>query len=61
MILGYKIYMKTYEVKPHEADLWSGKDVIDADEQEWIAKEAAERANGRSKNWLYDHTLGYIF
>ena len=61
MIFGYKFIMKTHGWKPHEADLWEGKDVIDADEQEWLAKEAEEKANGKRKNALYRHTVGYLF
>ena len=61
MILGYKLVMKTKEVKPETADLWTGKDRIDADEQMWLAKEAADKANGRDGSWLYRHSIGYIF
>ena len=53
--------MKTHGWKPHEADLWEGKDVIDADEQEWLAKEAEEKASGKRANALYRHTVGYLF
>ncbi|KAK3676972.1 amino acid transporter [Recurvomyces mirabilis] len=61
MIFGYKLIMRTKGVKPAEADLWTGKDVIDADEQEWLAKEAAEKASGKQASSLYRHTFGYLF
>lgn len=61
MIMGYKIVKRTKEVKPEEADLWSGKDVVDADEAEWLAKEADDKAHGRQPNVIYRHTLGYLF
>ena len=61
MIFGYKFIMKTHEVNPHQADLWTGKDIIDADEQEWLAREAEEKASGKRGNTLYRHTLGYLF
>jgi amino acid transporter len=61
MIAGYKIVKKTKQVKPDEADLWTGKAVVDADEAEWIAKEEYEKANGLGPNALYRHTLGYLF
>ena len=61
MIFGWKFIKKTKGLKPHEADLFSGKAVIDADEQEWLAKEAEEKRNGTGPNALYRHTLGYIF
>lgn len=61
MIFGWKVIKKTHGPKPEEADLWTGKDVIDADEQEWLAKEAEDRANGKAPGRLYRHTVGYLF
>lgn len=61
MLLGYKFIMKTHTYRPEEADLWTGKDIIDADEQMWLEKEAADRASGKNANWLYRHTIGYLF
>lgn len=53
--------MKTHTYRPGEADLWTGKDVIDADEQMWLEKEAADKAAGKRAGWLYSHTIGYLF
>ncbi|KAK5109888.1 hypothetical protein LTR62_006495 [Meristemomyces frigidus] len=61
MIFGYKLIMRSKGVKPAEADLWTGKVVIDADEQEWIVKEAREKEGGNGGSGLYRHTLGYLF
>ena len=58
---GYKIVKKTKQVKPEEADLWTGKAVVDADEAEWIAKGEYEKANGLGPSAIYRHTLGYLF
>lgn len=61
MIFGYKLVKKTKGVKPHEADLFTGKDIIDADEMEWLAREAEMKANGKRPHVLYRYTLGYLF
>ncbi|EMC94062.1 hypothetical protein BAUCODRAFT_132943 [Baudoinia panamericana UAMH 10762] len=61
LILGYKVIKRTHAIKPHEADLFTGKDIIDADEQEWLAKAADRKANGGRAAWWYDHTIGFIF
>ncbi|KAM0712105.1 hypothetical protein Q7P37_011199 [Cladosporium fusiforme] len=61
MLLGYKLVKRTKEVNPAEADLWTGKDVVDADEAEWLAKEAHDKATGNRPNAIYRHTLGYLF
>ncbi|KAK0250719.1 amino acid transporter [Friedmanniomyces endolithicus] len=61
MIAGWKLVKRTKGVTPLTADLYTGKDIIDADEQEWLAREAAEKASGRGPNVVYRHTLGYLF
>lgn len=61
MIAGYKIFKKSKRVRPETADLWTGKDLVDADELVWLAKEEEARANGTDGSWLYRHTLGYLF
>jgi amino acid transporter len=61
MIFGWKFAKKTKGVKPHEADLWSGKDVIDRDEKAWILKEVEDKAAGRGPGKLYQYTLGWLF
>ncbi|KAK0859687.1 amino acid transporter [Friedmanniomyces endolithicus] len=61
MIAGWKLVKRTKSVTPLTADLYTGKDIIDADEQEWLAREAAEKASGRGPNVFYRHTLGYLF
>ncbi|KAI7701981.1 hypothetical protein KC322_g7623, partial [Hortaea werneckii] len=61
MIFGYKLANRTKGLKPTEADLWTGKAIIDADEQEWLAKEAEAKASGKKGGWLYRHTLGLLF
>lgn len=61
MIAGYKLWYKTKEIKPWEADLYSGKDVIDRDEQEWLAREAEEKASGKRGGVIYRKTIGLLF
>lgn len=63
-LFGYKIIMKTKTVKPHEADLYSYKDVIDAEEIECKREEEEERAlRGDKKDvkWFYEKFFGWIF
>ncbi|KAK5732159.1 amino acid transporter [Elasticomyces elasticus] len=61
MIAGYKIIKRSKRVSAHTADLYTGKAIIDADEQEWIAKEQAEKANGTGPSRVYRYTLGWLF
>lgn len=56
LIFGHKFWTKSKGVKPHEMDFYSGKDVIDREEAEFLAqKEAkAEQSAGGAfyKKWI---------
>lgn len=51
LVLGYKFIVKPKRVRPETCDLFSGKDIIDREEQEYIANKQAEmeaiRASGK--------------
>lgn len=61
LIFGWKIIKKTKGVKPEHADLWSGKGVIDRDEEEWKVREAEEKLNGKQKGWFYRNFVSWLF
>lgn len=53
--LFWKLYMRPSVVSPSEADLWSGKQEIDVEEDEFILSQA-----DKPKKW-YDSILDFIF
>jgi len=62
MFLGYKYSVKTSVIRPEAADLYSGKARIDAEEAEYLAKEAAKKGGPETKGEkLYRVTLGWLF
>ncbi|KMU74767.1 tryptophan permease [Coccidioides immitis RMSCC 3703] len=61
MIFGYKFVTKCQGVKPEEADLWSGKDAIDREEQEFLARKAAEQGQRSQANWFYRTFVAWLF
>jgi amino acid transporter len=62
LFFGYKIVFKTKFIKPEEADLYSGKARIDAEEAEFLAKEQEKKGGPETKmERLYRLTLGNIF
>ncbi|CAG8952333.1 hypothetical protein HYFRA_00001078 [Hymenoscyphus fraxineus] len=63
MIAGYKIFMKSKILGASEADLWRGKDKIDADENEYLAREEMKMKGHKEGKWekLYRVTLGNFF
>ena len=62
MFVGYKIVMKSKVIKPHEADLYSGKARIDREEAEFLAKELERKGQPETKmERIYRLTLGWAF
>lgn len=55
MIFGYKLITKSPGVSPETADLFTGKDVIDQEEAEFLAKKSAElelrKTKGKHLGW----------
>lgn len=60
LLFGYKFVKKTKGIKPHEADLFTGKDVFDRDEEYWKAVEHEKDAK-RDGSWFYRTFLSWLF
>lgn len=58
LIAGYKIFMGSKGVRPCDADLWSGKDVVDREEAEYVAARAARQHKG---GWFYRKFVAWLF
>lgn len=58
LLFGHKFVTKSKGVRPHECDFYTGKDIIDREEEEFLAEQAAMKAahpnRGRSfyKTWV---------
>ncbi|KAI8132527.1 hypothetical protein DUD61_003803 [Geotrichum candidum] len=63
LLFGYKIIMKTKTVLPEEADLYSLRDIIDREEELFLAQQARERElNPPTKlAKVYENTIGLLF
>jgi amino acid transporter len=61
LIFGYKFIMKSKGVKPHEADFYTGKDVIDREEEAFLAHQAQRKLEGKKKNFFYRTFLQWLF
>ena len=61
MIFGYKLIMKSNGVKPHTADLYTGKDIIDREEEEFLAQQALKQQGQKSASWFYRHFIGWLY
>jgi len=65
LLFGHKFWTKSKTVKPHEADFLSGKDVIDREEEEFLAAKAAQReakgGSGKGGGWFYKTFISWLF
>jgi len=62
-LFGHKLWTKSKGVKPHEADFYTGKDIIDREEEEFLAARAAKMAAkggaGRG-SWFYRTFISWL-
>ncbi|KAJ8607546.1 hypothetical protein MRB53_040256 [Persea americana] len=63
LVVGYKIAKKTKRARPLEADLFTGKDKIDREEEDFVAEETrVRRAQGRAGGtFFYRKFLSWLF
>lgn len=61
LIFGYKLVTRCKGVNPYEADLWTGKDVIDREEAEFLARKAAQKDSRGGAGWFYRTFVSWLF
>jgi amino acid transporter len=61
LLFGYKFFTKTKGIKPEEADLWTGRDIIDREEAEFLARKAARDEHRRDGSWFYRNFVAWLF
>ncbi|KAH6890688.1 amino acid permease [Thelonectria olida] len=63
LIFGHKFFTKSRGYKPHEVDFFTGKDIIDREENEFLAwKAAKDAAEGPSRGgWFYKTFVSWLF
>ena len=62
MLFGYKFWYKTRTVTPATADFYTGKDLIDREEEEFLAHKAErERLGRRNGSWFYKTFVAWLF
>jgi len=60
MIFGHKIFKRTKGLQPSEVDLYTGKEAMDQEEQDFVANRVAEKKMN-SGNWFYKHFIAWLF
>ena len=60
MIFGYKLIMKSKGKTAMTADIYSGKEYIDFEEQQFLEQKAARR-DTTPRSWFYRHFVAWLF
>lgn len=58
---AWKFIKKTELIKPHNADIWTGKAAIDREEEEFVARKAVEDLHARGWKKFYNRFLSWLF
>jgi amino acid transporter len=63
LIFGHKFVTKSRGIKSHEADFYTGKDIIDREEEEFLAAKAAkmESMGANRGGWFYKKFVSWLF
>ncbi|KAI9872896.1 MAG: hypothetical protein M1830_001074 [Pleopsidium flavum] len=61
MIFGYKIWTKSNGVTPLTADLFGGKQAIDDEEAEFLARKAEKDRGKKQGGWFYRTFISWLF
>lgn len=63
LVLGYKFIMKPVRVTSLSADFYTGKDIVDREEEEYLAAAAEyEAVHGKNKgSWFYNKFVAWLF
>ncbi|KAF4550034.1 Dicarboxylic amino acid permease-like protein [Elsinoe fawcettii] len=63
LIFGHKFWTKSKTVRPEDCDLYTGKDIIDREEEEFLAAKAEKEANENAKGgrWFYKTFVAWLF
>ncbi|KAK5992236.1 Dicarboxylic amino acid permease [Cladobotryum mycophilum] len=61
LLFGHMLWTGSKGVKPHEADFYTGKDIIDAQEAEHLEKEEHKRENSTGWSKIYHRYISWLF
>ncbi|KAK1247496.1 hypothetical protein MKX07_002405 [Trichoderma sp. CBMAI-0711] len=61
LFLGHKLITKSRILGPHEVDFLTGKDIIDAQEREFLEEQEAKHANAEGMTKFYNRYVSWLF
>lgn len=60
-IIGHMLITKSRGIAPHEVDLFTGKDIIDNEEAEFVEREAEKAATAKGWDKVYNRYISFLF
>lgn len=61
LIFGHMFWTKSKPVRYHEADFYLGKDIIDREEQDFLARDAEKKLHHTGRHKFYDRYIAWLF
>ncbi|KAH6604578.1 hypothetical protein Trco_006285 [Trichoderma cornu-damae] len=61
LLFGHMLFTKSKGVKAHEADFYTGKEIIDAQEEEYVEMERAKNLNSQGMRKFYNRYVAWLF
>lgn len=61
LLFGHMAYTKSRPIKAHEADFYSGKEILDAEEAEFLEMQAIEREKSVGAKKFYNRYVAWLF
>ncbi|KAL7814473.1 amino acid permease/ SLC12A domain-containing protein [Trichoderma gracile] len=61
LFFGHKLLTGSRIIKPHEVDFFTGKDIIDTQEREYLEEEEAKHADRTNLQKFYDRFVSWLF
>ncbi|RAL02324.1 dicarboxylic amino acid permease agtA [Aspergillus ibericus CBS 121593] len=61
LIFGYKLVTRCKGVNPYEADLWTGKDEVDRQEEAYEQRRAMMEEKHEGASWFYRKFVAWLF
>ncbi|GFP56986.1 hypothetical protein ACSS6W_004467 [Trichoderma asperelloides] len=61
MLFGHMLLTGSRGVKPHEADFYTGKDIIDSQEADYLEQEQIKNADSQGMRKFYNRYIAWLF
>ncbi|PYH95812.1 amino acid permease [Aspergillus ellipticus CBS 707.79] len=61
LIFGYKVFTRCERVHPAEADLWTGQDAVDREEEAYYQRQALKEEKHARAGWFYRTFVAWLF